>query len=85
MGETSSCVAKINIQKRKMCLKFQHLLLRGKRWTPHIKPHPVGLGQNKERIICCMHVYTSETASNKATVLKSILDTVKSKFKTDSW
>ena len=31
MGETSSCVAKINIQKRKMCLKFQHLLLRGKR------------------------------------------------------
>ena len=31
-----------------------------------------------------MHVYTSEAALNKATVLKRILDTVKSKFKADS-
>ena len=84
MGETSSCVAKINIQKRKNVFEISTSVAKKQKVNPTHKTTPSRSRTKQERIICCMHVYTSETALNKATVLKSIRDTVKSKFKTDS-
>ena len=84
INESSSCVAKINLQKRKNVSEISTCVAKRQKMNPTHKSTP---GRSKktrrtETFDACMFIHGG-TVLNKAPVLESVVDTIKCKFKTE--
>ena len=84
-NETSSCLDKINLQKRKNVFEISTCIAKRRKMNPTYKniPGRSKTIKRKEKFDACMFIHGG-TVLNKAPVLLGVLHTMKCKFKTET-